>query len=234
MLKRISLQIFTHSSAGAAAVDASSHMDATKDASSSSFDHARRASTSISVARPSIDPSVSTTTTATKATPLTGSSSNSNVAKPSPSRSSPPPSYLLDDDPFASLIPMTGATRRRQSFSVGSSSSCIPRSQRPPPIHPELVPGFSLPAMPVGLQTPKSRLQDSLEAGANESDKVRRSKSQEEAKGKKEESKRKRAKSFFVTMSAPVSPSKSHFASKTPVPPLPSTSSFLSSHALNC
>lgn len=200
-------------------------MDATKDASvGSSLDRIRRASTSISVARQSIDSSVSTTTTTTKR----DSSSNPNVAKPTPSRSSPPPSYLLDDDPFANLIPMTGAMRHRQSFSAGSTSSCIPRSQRPPPIHPELVP---LPPMPIGSQTPKSRLQDSFEAGAHESDKVRRSKSQDgqkEAKGKKEESKRKRAKSFFVTMSAPVSPEKSHFVSKGPVPPLPSTFSSFS------
>lgn len=194
-------------------------MDASKNASGGAFlDAARRASASISVVRQSVDFSLSTSTT----TALAISSSGSNVAKSLPSRCSPPPSYLLDDDPFANLTPMTIGNKHR-SHSVGSTSSCIPRSQRPPPIHPELVPGLSLPVMSVGLQPPKSRLQESLDAGTHEGN-IRRAKSQngqKEETGKKEGSSRKRAKTFFVAMSAPVSPSKSHFASKTPIPPLP-------------
>lgn len=201
-------------------------MDATKDASGrASLDHSRRASTSISVARQSVDFLLSTSTSTSTTT--TASSSNPNVARSLPSRSSPPPSYLLDDDPFANLTPMTVGTRHRASSSVASTSSGIPRRHRPPPIHPELVPGLSLPAVPVGLQTPKSRLQETIDTLADsEGDKLKRVRSQDgdqEMKEKKEESKRKRPKTFFVTMSAPVSPSKAFFASKVPVPPLPST-----------
>jgi hypothetical protein len=196
--KRISWQtIFTHSAATTTPiVDALGRMDATKDASAGAFDGARRASTSISVARQSIDISLSTSTTMT-------TTASTALTKSPPSRHSPPPSYLLDDDPFANLTPLTMGTRPRADSFFASTSRCIPRSQRPPPIHPELMPALSLPAVPVWLQAPKSRLQENLDEGAPESDKVTSSRQAQT----KEESKGKRAKTFFVTMSTPVSPS---------------------------
>ena len=161
-------------------------------------------STSISVVGPLGEPVAGASSSST-------TSFNSNVANSLPSRSSPPPSFLLDEDPFANLASVKVGTNGADSRS--SVSSIIPHTQRP---HPELVPAFLPPS-----QRPKSRLQEAVELDGE----GRRAKSQDTDKEPKK--KRKRAKTFFVTMSAPVSPSKASSSSKasttdptTLVPPL--------------
>lgn len=145
----------------------------------------------------------------------------SHSVTPISSRSESPSSFLLDDDPFANLSPVAVEPKSRPSTSSGSSS-IVPASERPKPVHPELM------IPPVLTHHTKSRLQDKIveedegDAGSVDQEMMERGR----RKDRQDDDGSRKKKSYLSAMSAPTSPSRGFFSSRPsadsmPPPPLP-------------